>query len=227
MVLVASPRNNIGQPYSPYSSPRNRQAQKRNQTILVVLVTASLLLVTVSALVWWTASPSATATSSTRQASSFTSQLRLPSKNRLTARQQELDADRKWPPLSEIYNGQKVIADPQFLLDFAILGFEKSGTSTLMKWLGAHPQVQCFQEEIYDVYRNRTGSLVWRLHTQTKPGFDYKRGYKSPVDIFSANALQLLDTYFPKTRLLLALRHPVLYVRIHLILCIYYFVLWL
>ncbi|CAB9507497.1 expressed unknown protein [Seminavis robusta] len=120
-------------------------------------------------------------------------------------------AREEWPPLSAVYDGQKVISDPQFLLDFAIIGFEKSGSSTFMQWLGAHPQVQCFQEEIYDLYQNKTGAMVWRLHTQLKPGFEYKRGYKSPGDIFLANTIHLLDEYFPKTRLILSLRHPILY----------------
>jgi hypothetical protein len=119
--------------------------------------------------------------------------------------------DAPWPELSEFYNGKDVIKDPQFLLDFAIIGFEKSGSSTFMKWLGAHPQIQCFQEEIYDMYLGKVGTMVWRLYTQLKPGFQYKRGYKSPGDIFLANTIHLLDEYFPKTRLILSLRHPVLY----------------
>ena len=193
------------------TSPRNRQAQKKNLSIQVAGVIASILLISAFAL-FWTSSSSSTATTTTTEK---LSSLRLPIKSRLTKRlqqQQQHGKEKKWPALSEVYDGQKVIADPQFLLDFAILGFEKSGTSTLMKWLGSHPEVQCFQEEIYDLYRNRTGTLVWRLHSQTEPGFHYKRGYKSPIDVFNANAIHLLDQYFPKTRLLLALRHPVLYV---------------
>ena len=204
MVVVSTPRS--GQAFS-VSSPRTRQ--KTNLSILlVVLVTASLLLFTVPVLVWFSLASSSGATT----ADVSPSFLGLPSKSRHTKRQQRLDRLRTWPDLSAIYDGKKIIADPQFLLDFAILGFEKSGTSTLMKWLGGHPEVQCFQEEVYDLYRNRTGSLVWRLHTQLKPGFEYKRGFKSPVDIFNAEAIHLLDAYFPKTRILLALRHPVLYV---------------
>ena len=120
----------------------------------------------------------------------------------------------KWPALEETYNGREVIADPQYLLDFAIIGFEKSGSSTFMKWLGSHPQVQCFQEEIYDLYRNRTGTMVWRLDTELEHGYQYKRGYKSPVDIYNVIPIQLLDEVFPKTRLILTLRHPVLWVSV-------------
>ena len=127
-----------------------------------------------------------------------------------------------WPPLEDVYNGQDIIGDPQYLLDFAIIGFEKSGSSTFMKWLGAHPQVQCFQEEIYDLYQNKPGAMVWRLHTQLESGWDYKRGYKSPGDIFLANVIHLLDDYFPKTRLILALRHPIRYVS-HAI-CLFYLI---
>ena len=129
-----------------------------------------------------------------------------------------------WPKLEDIVvdvtnkNGKKrkeIISDPQFLLDFAIVGFEKCGTSTLMEWLGASPAVKCFQEEIYDLYTNETGTLAWRMYTQFPHGYEYKRGYKSPIDIFNANALHMLDKYFPQTRLIVALRHPVLYVSLH------------
>jgi hypothetical protein len=117
----------------------------------------------------------------------------------------------EWPDLESIWHQGKMVGNPQFLLDFAIVGFEKCGTSTLMNWLGSHPQAQCFQEEVYDLYRNLTGAMIWRLYTGLEQGYQYRRGYKSPVDIFNMNVFHLLDQYFPNTKLLLTLRHPVLY----------------
>lgn len=178
------------------ASPQQRKAQQEERIKIAAIVSISVL---VSVLVLF---------HFLSGTSHEDSRLRLP----VNIKRRMKHQNEPWPELAEVYDGRKVIGDPQFLLDFAVIGFEKSGTSTLMKWFGAHPQIQFFQEEIYDLYRNRTGSMVWRLHTQLEPGWKYKRGYKSPIDIYLANALFLLDQYFPKTKLFLALRHPVRYV---------------
>ena len=178
------------------ATPQQRRAQKEKRLkIYIAVILSVLLLIGIFLLL---------RTPTEEQDDEDSPQLRVTRKIQET--------NKPWPELEEVFDGRKVIADPQFLLDFAVIGFEKSGTSTLMKWFGAHSQIQFFQEEIYDLYRNRTGSMVWRLHTQLKPGWEYKRGYKSPIDIFLPNALHLLDQYFPQTKLFLALRHPVRYV---------------
>ena len=119
-----------------------------------------------------------------------------------------------WPnKLDEVWKDEKIVRNPQFLLDFAIIGTEKSGTSTLMKWLGAHQQVKCFQREIYDLFHERPDMLMWsiiELMPPTEGGDNVKRGYKSPLDIFNIQAFYLLDKFWPETKLILTLRHPVL-----------------
>ena len=40
-----------------------------------------------------------------------------------------------------------IVGDLQFLLDFAIVGHAKCGTSTMMEWLGLHGQISCFAGE--------------------------------------------------------------------------------
>jgi hypothetical protein len=124
----------------------------------------------------------------------------------------KFDTSLTWPPLAELVNGDnQLLADPQFLLDFVIIGIEKCGTSTLMKWLGAHPEVRCFQQEDLSLYKNLPGQLVKRLY-QTYPGEKFKRGYKNPIDLFQPCVLKNFQEIFPETKLLLTIRHPVRYV---------------
>jgi len=76
------------------------------------------------------------------------------------------------PSLRQIVNAtDHIIGDSQFLLDFAIVGFGKCGTSTMMSWLGQHPEVACIHQLIRRLYRN----LPAHGH--------FKRGYKCPADL--------------------------------------------
>ena len=192
--------------------PRARQAQANSRN-LVIAVGASLFLLVVALGFFLFSSQ----TQSSHAAHPITTR----SKNHnhwklLPALKPKEPKEEPWPEVADIIdiNDKKertIIKDPQFLLDFAIIGFEKSGSSTFMKWLGDHPQIQCPQEEIYDMYLNKPAALVKTMMRKLKPGYQYKRGYKSPGDIFFANVIHLLDDYFPKTRLILSLRHPVRY----------------
>jgi hypothetical protein len=190
------------------TSPRIKQQQESNKALQALFGVQVLM---AAAILWVFATNTGGETANTIRRTTSTAVKGLTSFKLLPTTKIAHDPNEKWPEMAEFYNGKEVISDPQFLLDFAIIGFEKSGSSTFMKWLGAHPQVQCFQEEIYDMYLGKVGTMVWRLYTGLKPGFQYKRGYKSPGDIFLANTIHLLDEYFPKTRLILSLRHPVLY----------------
>ena len=109
----------------------------------------------------------------------------------------------------------EIIGDPQFLLDFAIVGFEKCGTSTLMKWLGGHPEIHCFQKEVYDLFQGHADALVTRIYKEyiNLPG-KFKIGYKNPIDIFQPSTRDLLDKHWPQTKLFILLRHPVRYVSV-------------
>lgn len=123
----------------------------------------------------------------------------------------KFDTSETWPALSEVVDdNDRLIGDPQFLLDFAIIGIEKCGTSTLMKWLGAHPDITCFQNEDTSIFDNSPGLLAKRLYKKY-PGEKYKRGYKNPIDLFQPCASRIFQEIFPQTKLLVTLRHPVRY----------------
>ena len=57
------------------------------------------------------------------------------------------------PDLEDLVDSEKneIIGDVQFLLDFAVVGHGKCGTTTLMHWLADHPEIQCFREEIWEL----------------------------------------------------------------------------
>ena len=114
------------------------------------------------------------------------------------------------PALSELVgdNETKITGDVQFLLDFAIIGHAKTGTTTLMKRLAAHEEVQMYESEIRSLQNNEPAELVSLMYA-LPPGNQYKRGYKSPRDIHLVGSLQALQTYWPETKLIVGVRHPV------------------
>lgn len=82
-----------------------------------------------------------------------------------------------------------------------------------MSWLGAHSEIQCPQVENYSLMEGKPGQLVQDTYAMASYDEHYIRGYKNPVDIFVPNtSMKLLDKYFPKTKLIITLRHPVRYV---------------
>ena len=174
----------------------------------------------------------------------------------------------------------------QFLIDFAVIGFSKCGTTSLNEWLGGnHPEivmppgedqfmfrkrslhdvvnntlyprykqywcmkltrevlqreVHMYQRKVYksrtkyvqqynkmnnnnsssssssngeDTYRktygNTTSLSAMPVPTNTiKPPYF---GFKSPNEILTGNALETMQTHFPRTKLIVGIRHPILW----------------
>ena len=112
------------------------------------------------------------------------------------------------PAYDAIVNASgNVIQDVSDLLQFAVVGFGKAGTTTIMDWISNHPKMQCFPEEALDLMKNNPGALLAKLYAL--PAGDYQRGYKSPLDVTMPHITQQLAKYFPKTKLIVGLRHPI------------------
>jgi hypothetical protein len=155
---------------------------------------------------------------------------------------------RHRPPLANILediqhpisssSSSSVLTAAQFLLDFAIIGNGKCGTSSLQLWLSRHPEIECPEQEILDLsLKETTKEFITRLYYEfpdkgiTAPNtinkdnddnnnnsssnnhtsVERKGGYKSPADIRVPRAIRALATYFPKTVLIIGIRHPVLW----------------
>jgi hypothetical protein len=118
----------------------------------------------------------------------------------------------KRPPLSSLIadNEQGIIGDPQFLLDFAILGFPKTGSTSMAKWIGRHPETIMPEHEMFALSEGRPAyatNVLYRLFVRSKGN---NMGYKAPYDVTNkGGALQSINRYWPKTRLIIGIRHPV------------------
>jgi hypothetical protein len=113
------------------------------------------------------------------------------------------------PPLRTLVrNPETIIGDVAFLLDFAILGFGKCGTTTMMYWLAEHPEIQAFTKEKYELLQNLPGLFVKQLYRELPEG-NYKRGYKAPQDVRYLQVLNYFRKYFVNAKILVGIRHPV------------------
>ncbi|KAG7349180.1 hypothetical protein IV203_011777 [Nitzschia inconspicua] len=98
----------------------------------------------------------------------------------------------------------------QHLLDFGIIGFPKCGTTTMMQWLGMHNEIVAIQHEIMALQKHHPARIVNFVMKELPPG-RFLRGYKSPNDVEDQRALNKLAQHYPHTKLIVGLRHPVLW----------------
>lgn len=121
------------------------------------------------------------------------------------------DKDFQRPRFEEVVTDHRnnvIVGDLQFLLDFAIVGYAKCGTSTMMEWLGQHPQVLSRGQELPHLTLGKIGLFAKNCYNlDTDP--TKLRAYKNPTDVQNLRAIRLLREYFPRTRLLIGIRHPI------------------
>lgn len=62
---------------------------------------------------------------------------------------------------------------------------------------------------MFDLERGNVANAIWNFY-QLAPGNNYRRGYKAPFDVTNkGGALDSIRTYFPQTKLIVGVRHPV------------------
>ena len=100
-------------------------------------------------------------------------------------------------------------------MDFFVAGFAKCGTTTLLESFKLHnetavaPQEECSLDMIEDDDKARAN--VIRALTNASSSQTVKRGIKCPFSFTTDSALQRLEQWFPNTKLIFGLRHPVHY----------------
>ena len=116
------------------------------------------------------------------------------------------------PPLDDIVQGWNITGDPSWLLDFAIIGFPKCGTSSMMFHLQSHKEIAIFGDERCDLAFNQQAKLITDLYTEFPDDPKIKRGIKCPMQLES-NDLGMINfhKYFPNTKFIVGIRHPVLW----------------
>lgn len=119
------------------------------------------------------------------------------------------------PPLRSIVQGWNITGDPSWLLQFSIVGFPKSGTSTLMFHLRSHPEIHIFKDERCELAYNQHVRLIEALYRNFPPSnasHRFVRGIKCPQDLENTKlSMRNYKKVFPKADFIVGIRHPVLW----------------
>lgn len=122
------------------------------------------------------------------------------------------------PDLGELIDERdgSVTGDISFLLDFAIVGFPKSGTTFMKDHLNRTSETFVYEREFCMKRDGDVARFVREYHAlhvtlnQTDVGRKTVRfGIKCPGPLYRVRDLVYLREYFPSTRLIVGLRHPV------------------
>jgi hypothetical protein len=110
------------------------------------------------------------------------------------------------PPLEQLIKDEErgVKGDVSFLLNWAILGHAKAGTTFIKNWVGRHPEISTWEDEVCDLYDNKPAGLAKRLYTELAP--DKLRGFKCPGH-FSRRSMRHFHKYYPHTKLIVGVRY--------------------
>lgn len=106
------------------------------------------------------------------------------------------------PPLDTLVkddSATEITGDVQWLMDFAIVGYPKTATSTKVRWLAAQKEIQMYDHEVYHLKDGRPADMVRVLYALPE-GSEYKRGYKAPRDIHNPRAVEAFSKHWPKTK---------------------------
>ena len=93
----------------------------------------------------------------------------------------------------------------QHLLDYAIVGFAKCGTTSLGEWFHSHPELGGSEVENYDFqsdFRILTQALYKTIPENRSLDRPFLNGHRCPHDIQNPRALAFLAKHFPKTKLI-------------------------
>ena len=143
------------------------------------------------------------------------------SKTSPNMKQNMLPQDRRWPPISSLIDATGNIADSadiSGLLDFSIVGFPKTGTTSVLRHLS--DLTNSLPKEHCELVVNDTAKLVRAIYDdhdkrekQSKAGVlqddNQLRGIKCPQDISSEWSMYNYAKHFPRTKLVVGIRHPI------------------
>merc|ERR1712238_544708 len=106
-------------------------------------------------------------------------------------------------------------------LDFAIVGFPKCASTFLLSWLDRSNQtftggngggeVQLLQKNKLEEFVQLYDRSISSISSNSKTTAVIRNGYKDPGELTREVSLQNLAHHFPKTKLIVSVRHPVLW----------------
>jgi len=120
------------------------------------------------------------------------------------------------PPLKELIapNGT-VIGDISWMLDFAIIAFPKSGTTFMKDYLNETGETYVYEREFCIKRYSQVSDFVqtyYKLHVklnQPKQPKTIRFGLKCPGVFYRTDDIHIYAKYFPHTKFIVGLRHPI------------------
>jgi hypothetical protein len=106
---------------------------------------------------------------------------------------------------------KQIVGTVDWLLNFAVIGFPKTGTSTMMRHLASHPEAQVWTKETCTLMLENPHSLVHALYHNYTSGPGFLRGLKCPRGMEDVTTVQHLAHRFAATKVIVGVRHPVHY----------------
>ena len=130
--------------------------------------------------------------------------------------QHETTAILELPPLEELIarNGT-IIGDISWMLDFAVIAFPKSVTTFMKDYLNQTKETFVFERELCMKHYSDITDFVktyYDLHAKLKqPRYPktIQFGLKCPGVLYRENDIHIYAKYFPRTKFIIGLRHPV------------------
>lgn len=126
------------------------------------------------------------------------------------------DARADLPPIDELISqdGTTIIGDISWMLDFAIIAFPKSGTTFMKDHLNKTEETYVYDRELCMKRDGDVADFVriyYDLHAkmnQPKYGKSIQFGLKCP-GVFYRDDIHIYRRYFPRTKFIIGLRHPI------------------
>lgn len=111
---------------------------------------------------------------------------------------------------------KEVEPTPQELFHATLVGFSKCGTTSFSQWFSDHPELSCHptREQMYlagsyDEAKEKINKWYKTYHNTSDPIL--KIVTKHPEAIYSVPDMEMLRNKFPKTRVIVGMRHPYLW----------------
>lgn len=126
----------------------------------------------------------------------------------INIRDRDPPRDYAKPDLKRFIQGWNITKNVNWLLHFSIVGFPKTGTSTLMLYLKNHTQsIFIFEDERCEMGWNQHVALLKDLYEEYQPNL--LLGIKCPRDLEVDYALNNYRSFFPETRFIVGVRNPI------------------
>ena len=130
---------------------------------------------------------------------------------------------KECPPMSKFVKGYKVRGNIEWLLDFAVVGSAKAGTSFLLRYIGNSSETLMPKYEVCKMSKNRPDELVQLYYNASLVAGKYHRdsssadlsatkvinGLKCPKSLGTELAVSNFAKYFPNMKYIVTMRHPV------------------